>query len=255
MMFRALVMLLLSSSSPVHSAPPAAAPAAPPPEEKAQVLWDSWYTVTLQGKIPYGYYNDRVEKKQNKIAFKNQFWKKEEGHVNEEQLVAFAEDTPALTPVLFNFHSSYRATTIDIDGTIQGGKLSVKSRKNGKTLKTIARSIPKGAFFSSMFPVWIGKRAAQLKEGKLVSFSTVLEDNLDRQYAPVSGTMRLEKADDYATKNSALKFAVTYQDRKSTWYVAKTGETLKIVMHDQAAVVEKTPEAAARKFLLQKDGL
>lgn len=251
MISRALLISLLSLS-PALATQPAVTP---PPEEKAQVLWDSWYTVTLSGKVPYGYYNDRVEKKQNKIAFKNQFWKKEEGHVNEEQLIAFAEDTKDLAPLLFNFHSTYRATTIDIDGTIKAGQLTVKPRKNSQSLKTVSRSIPKKAFFSSMFPIWIGKRVTDLKEGKLETFSTILEDNLDRQYAPVTGTMKLEKPDEYATKNSALKLAVTYQDRKSTWYVAKTGETLKIVMHDQGAVVEKTPEAQARKFLIQKDGL
>lgn len=227
----------------------------PPPEAKASVLWDSWYTVTLSGKVPYGYYNDRIEKKDGKIAFKNQFWKREEGHINEEQLVAFAEDNTDLTPLLFNFSSNYRDSQIDIDGNIQSGKITVKVRKSKQTLKPISRSIPKKTFFSSMFPVWVGKRSSELKQGKLISFSTILEDNVDRQYAPVAGSLRMEKPDEYATKNNALQLAVTYQDRKSTWYVAPSGETLKIVMHDQNAVVEKTTEAAARKFLIAKDGL
>jgi len=225
------------------------------PQAKSQVLWDSWYTVTLNGKVPYGYYHDRVEKKDGKIAFKNEFWKKEEGFINEEKLVVFAEDNQELTPVLFNFQSSYRNSKMDIDGNVKERNLIVKPRKDGNELAVIKRNIAKGTFFSSLFPIWVGKRLSNLKEGKLTSFTTVLEDNLERGYAPVSGNFRVEKADEFAVKNSAKKLAVNYQDRKSTWYLGPTGETIKILMHDQNAVVEKTSESIARKFLIQADGL
>jgi hypothetical protein len=222
---------------------------------KANLLWDSWYTVTLTGQVPYGYYHDRVEKKNGKIAFKNEFWKKEEGFINEEKLVVFAEDTQELKPVLFNFQSTYRNTKIDIDGNVKDKNLVVKARKDGKDLKPITRNLTAGTYFSSLFPVWVGKRIDTLKEGKLVSFTTILEDNLDKGYAPVSGQLRLEKADDFATQNKAKKIAVEYQDRKSTWYLGANGETLKMIMQDQNAVVEKVTEAVARKFLIQNDGL
>lgn len=226
---------------------------APPP--KTQMLWDSWYTVTLNGKVPYGYYHDRVEKKDGKIAFKNEFWKKEEGYINEEKLVVFAEDNQELTPVLFNFQSNYRNSKMDIDGNVKDRNLIVKPRKDGNELAVIKRNLSKGTFFSSLFPIWAGKRFSTLKEGKLTSFSTILEDNLDKGYAPVSGNFRLEKADEFGTKNSAKKLSVNYQDRKSTWYLGPQGETIKILMHDQNAVVEKVSESVARKFLIQGDGL
>lgn len=226
-----------------------------PSSGEKKILWDSWYTVTLAGKTPYGYYNDHVELKDGKIGFKNQFWKKEEGFINEEQLVAFGEDKSELTPILFNFHSNYRDTVVDIDGNVKLNILSIKIRKDKEDLKPMSRNIPKNAFFSSMFPVWLGKKLNELREGKLVSFSAILEDNLDRKYAPVSGSIRLEKNDEYSKKNDAKKIAVIYQDKKSTWYVKPTGEAVKIVMHDQNAVIEKTTEALARKFLISSDGL
>jgi len=222
---------------------------------KTDVLWDSWYTVTLTGNIPYGFYHDRIEKKDGKVAFKNEFWKKEEGSISEEKLVVFAEDNLELKPVLFNFQSTYKNTKIDIDGNVKDKNIIVKARKDGKDLKPITRNLTNGTFFSSLFPVWVGKRLETLKEGKLVSFTTLLEDNLDKGYAPVSGSFRLEKNDEFAKQHQAKKIAVDYQNRKSIWYLGKNGEAIKILMKDPDATVEKTSEAIARKFLIPNDGL
>lgn len=233
----------------VAHAPAPQAPAAP----KAQVLWDSWYTVKIQGKIPYGYYNDRVERKDGKLAFKNQFWKREEGYINEEQLVAFSEDNVDVTPVLFNFHKTYRNTEVNVDGTVKNGNmLSVKSRETNQDWKPASRSLPKNTFFSSVFPIWIMKRLPKMERGKSYSFYTILEDGVANAFAPVSGRVQLEADDEFAKKTRTKKVLATIENRKSVWYMTAVGDAVRIEFPDQKVTVEKTTEKAARKFLIEK---
>src|SRR5262245_52550210 len=92
-------------------------------ESKGKLLIDEWYTITLNqggigGPIRYGYYNDHLEERDGKLYFQNRVWKLEQGFVNEEQLGAMAQNDTELTPLLYNFHSNYRASETMIDGTV-----------------------------------------------------------------------------------------------------------------------------------------
>jgi hypothetical protein len=223
--------------------------------KKTKQLWDTWYTVSIGGILPYGYYHDKVEEKDGKMAFQNQYWKKEEGFLNEEQLVSFSENSPALTPLLFSFKSTYRGSTIDIDGTFNGKNLSVKIRKDKADSPKIERSISSGVFLSSQFPIWIGKNISRFKPGKRESFSAILEDNVDRKYQPVSGHLVLSEPNDYAKKTSTQKIDVEYNDQKSVWYVYPSGETNRIEIQSGPGteiLVQKASEAEARRFLIEK---
>jgi hypothetical protein len=230
------------------AAPALAAPAPPAPKDK--ILHDAWYTVTVKPDVRYAYYNDRVELRGGRLFFQNKFWKQEEGYLNEEQIGAYAADDAELTPLFFNFHSTFRTTETTIDGNVKDGKsLTVKIRKGNTDLPIVKRSIPNKAILSLFFPLWLGKRLSQLKVGSPVTFTTILEDNIDVGFSPVNGTARLEKPDEFATKTKTSRLTVDYRDQRSFWYVEQSGMPVRIDMRDQKAVTDRVTPEAAKRFL------
>jgi hypothetical protein len=243
-------MKLLSSLliSLVASSALAASAAAP----KSDLLWNSWYTMTVGGKVPFGYYNDRVERKDGKIAYQNQLWKMEEGFLNEERVVSFAKDNDSLTPLLFNFHATYRDTELAIDGTFTGAELVAKARKQKENLTPIRTNVPSKAFLSTLFQTWLGRKLPEMKPGKRLSFSTIFEDALETRYSTIPGNVVLEAEDETAKKTGTKKLAVELGGMKSVWYVLPTGEAVRIEKPDQKLVIQKTTEAEARRFLVKR---
>ncbi len=245
---------VVAPSTPATTAPTAGSGVTDSTSTKATQLWDSWYTVKVGGSIPFGYYHDRVEIKDGKIAFQNQYWKNEEGSINEEQLIAFAENTDNLTPVLFQFKSFYRDSTIDLDGTMKSGILKVKIRKNSKEIPSIERSVAKKAFLSSHFPIYLGKHLKKAKKNTKQSFSAILEDQVQRAYQPVSGHYTLQEADEFAKKTKTNRIAVHFNDQEGIWYVHDSGQIERIELKGNGPgtniLVEKAEEAIARRFLM-----
>jgi hypothetical protein len=242
----ASVLVACSTATPAlaeSKSAPAKAPA------KTQLLWNSWYTMTVNGKIPFGYYNDRVERKDGKIAYQNQLWKQEEGFINEERIVSFAKDDESLTPLLFNCVQTYRNNEIVIDGNFKGHSLTAKIRRNGKNEPSIQSSLPTKAFLSTLFQVWIGKRLEGMSPGKSVSFTTLFEDGGDASFSPIHGNVTLEKEDAFSKKTSTKKLSVELSGVKSTWYVLPSGESIRIEKPDQKLVIEKSSEADAKRSL------
>lgn len=226
--------------------------AADPSDKQPELLWNSWYTMTIGGKIPFGYYNDKVERKDGKLAFRNHLWKKEEGFINEERVVSFGKDDENVSPLLFNFVATYRDTEISIDGTFEGQKLKVKARKGKEALSPIQTSITSKTFLSTLFQAWLGKHLPKMKTGKRTSFSTIFEDALTSRYAAVAGGVTPEPEDEVARKSSTRKLTVDLAGVKSTWYVLPTGEAIRIEKPDQKLVIQKTTEAEARRFLIER---
>lgn len=220
--------------------------------DKPNLLWNSWYVMTIGGKTPFGYYNDRVERRDGKIAYQNQLWKMEEGFINQERVVSFGKDDENVSPLLFNFLGTYRETEISIDGTFTGKNLSVKGRKNKQPLPVIQTSVSARAFLSTLFQAWLGKHLAQLKPGKKFSFTTLFEDAIDTRYAGVSGGVTLEAEDAFAKRTSTQKLTVELADVKSTWYVLSSGESIRIEKPDQHLLIEKKTETEARRFLVKR---
>jgi len=211
---------------------------------------DSWYVMTVDKTIRYGYYNERVELKRNRLFFQSHVWKKEEDYINEEQLGAFSENTPDLAPLFYNFHSTYRSSELTIDGNVKDGKvLHVKVRKGQTELPIIRKVLAPKTIFSQFFPVWLGFQLPKLKPGQSVSFLSILEDNLDLNFATVPGRIRLEKPDEFATKSGTRKISLEYREVKSTWYVDETGTAVRIEMPETRTVVEKVSKEVAQKFL------
>ncbi len=212
------------------------------------VLWDRWYTVTVGDKAHYGYYHDRVEIKENKIFFQDHYWKNEEGFINEEHLGGLVQNNPELTPLSFNFQSKYRSTETKINGTAEGNILNIKISKSNQEYPIIRKVMPKNMIFEVFFPVWIGKHMSTLKEGKMQTFLALLEDNIEVGFSPVSGWVRKEKSDAFATKTKSQKITVNFQNSTSIWYVENTGAPVKIVNQTQRFTVEMSSEKVAKSF-------
>jgi len=259
-----VLMALLELFALVADAAPKAKPTVAPRAErekpapivgdsgKAELLWNSWYTMTVGEKVPYGYYNDKVERRDGKIAYQNQLWKTEEGFINQERVVSFGKDDENVTPLLFNFLGTYRDSEFSIDGTFSGTKLNVKARRNKRNLPAIETNVPSKAFLSTLFQVWIGKHLAGLTPGKRLGFTTIFEDALDSRYSPLTGSLTLEASDDYAKKTGTKKLTTEIADEKSVWYVLPSGESVRIEKPKQHLVIEKKTESEARRFLVKR---
>jgi len=245
-----LLLLGLASASAAATAPiPKPKKTAVVVNQKpAEVLWDAWYTVTVSDSQHYGYYNDHVETKDGKVMFKNQFWKNEEGFINEESLGTFSDAT-TLAPLFFNFRSVYRTTETQIDGTVNGNELSVKTVRGGKELPIVRRALPPRTIFSAVFPVWLARKLPELKVDAHASFMTILEDNVEQQFNTVSGLARLEKPDEYAKKTGSKKIHVLYRDLASEWYFDDKGVPVRINMNGQKTRINRVSREEAEKFL------
>jgi hypothetical protein len=215
-----------------------------------RVLWDEWYTITVGDGIHYAFYNDHVEVKDGRVIFQTKTTKQEENFINQEQIGVFAEFTPELTPLFFNFHSTYRSTETTIDGNVKDGKqLSVRVKKGGTELPVIRRGIPPKTFFSTLFPVWLGFQLPGLQPGKLYGFNTLLEDNIEAGFSPVRGQLRIEAPDAIAQKTGTTKLMINYRDMKSHWWIEKTGAPVRIELPQQRVVVERADAKKAQAFL------
>lgn len=213
-------------------------------------LWDYWYTVTVNKVVHYEYYNDHAEIKKGRIIFQNHAWKQEEDYINEEQLGVFCNYDTELTPLFYNFHSTYRSVETTIDGNVKDGReLSVRIRKGTTELPLIKKSVPPKTFFSEHFPVWLGPRLAGFKTGQVYPFQTILEDNLEADFMTINGQIRKEAADDIATKTHTTKLTINYNGVDSLWWVDAKGAPVRILMPLQKTVVERVSKEVAQKFL------
>jgi hypothetical protein len=231
------------------------APAATPTTAYAgPLLWDQWYTITIKkGNTHYSYYHEFVEVTKGRIHFQNDVWKKEEDYINRESLGAFAEDTADLAPLFYNFRATFRSTETVIDGTVEnkdGAKFfTAKARSKGADLPIVKKSLNRKAFFEVYFPVWLGRHLPSMKEGQPVTFSTIMEDDLEHDFELEEGTARLEKSDDIANKTHSKKISVTYRNMPSVWWINPKGYAERIEMPAQELVIERVPRAKAEGFL------
>jgi hypothetical protein len=241
-----------STPSPSPSTGTAKKPTPQNASKSATTLWDEWYTVTIAGKVHYGYYNERVELRSggSQVYLKNEFWKQEEGFINREDIGVVSENGAQLTPMFFNFHSVYRTTETIIDGNVKDGKfLSVRIKRGGEDLPIVQRTIPSKVFFSTLFPFWLGKQLPTLKEGDIRNFETVMEDNLELGFAPMEGQIKFEKPDDFARTNGYKKIRVDSRGIRFWWWVNADGVAMKIEMPEQKIVVTRSKKETAKKFL------
>lgn len=217
--------------------------------DEGKTVSDLWYTVSVN-KIPSEYYNEKVVSHGDNIQFLSHVWKKEEGYINEELLGAFSKADQDLTPLFFNFRSTYRASETVVDGNVRDGKTLVANiRKDGQKLPTVTRSVTPRTFFSVFFPVWLRKVVPSLKVGKTVSFSTILEDDVEHGFESESGVIHLEKPDAFAQETGTQKISVDYRSVRSFWWVEKTGLPLRTLMPESNVVIDRSTKEKAQAFL------
>lgn len=232
----------------------ASASAANAKAEKSAVLWDYWYSISVNGKMNMGYYNEKAELRKGRVYVQTHSWKKEGDFINEEQLGAYAEDNAELTPLFFNSHANYRGTEINVDATVTDGhKLSASVKQGTETLAPIKRSLPSKTFFSQHFSIWLGRQLAHLDTKKSFPFLTVFEYNVEGGFPAEPGRIKLEAPDEFAKEKNVQKISLDVLSQKSIWYVDKTGAALRIVMlgnsPDTTHIVERTTEEKAKKSL------
>jgi hypothetical protein len=248
--------LIFVMASPAWAAKPKVQPSKPPKAESKstdKLLWDYWYTVTLENRIRYGYYNDRVEIKSGKIKLQHHFWKKEGSQLVREDLGGTSEDNDDVTPVFYNFHSSVGSDELNIDTTVstEGGAsmLTAKVRKGVQDLAPVRRPVRNKFIFSEFFSVWLGRRLSKLKPGSPNAFISVLEDNLQLKFADVSGSVKLEPNDEFALRSKTKRVLVDQGGRMSIWYVEPDGTAVRILMPSDQILVERATAEDAKKFL------
>lgn len=218
--------------------------------QNARVISDYWYTITVSGDVPYGYYRDRFEKSGDQIQFFNELWKKEEGYINTESLGAVAKHDDRLTPLFFNYRSVYRSTETVADGQIKDGKLlEVKVKRGDEELPLIRKAIGGNVFFSSHFPYRLGRELSSLKPKQTRAIHAILEDNIDGDYDLGTGVYWLKEQDEYSKKTETFPVHVRFHNYESTWYVDKNGFAMKVEIPQRSIVIERVPEAQAKKFL------
>jgi hypothetical protein len=233
------------TSSQVFAAPPST----------PSVQWDSWYTVTALPSTPYAYYRETVETTRGRIHFKTQMWKNEEGYINEEQLGAFALDNELLTPLFYNFHSTYRASEITFDGTATESKLTVRIKKTSEDASekpVVTRTLPSKTIFSSFFPVWLRKQLQ--KNSTQGTFLAILEDSEAAGFEPTHGSFKVVQPDEFSKQSDTSKIEVRFTSSTSHWYVDKNGRVARIDMPSQKTRIDRVNEATALAFFDKKKG-
>jgi hypothetical protein len=88
-----------------------------------------------------------------------------------------------------------------------------------------------------------------LKEGATISFSTILEDDVEHGFDSESGTVRLEKSDETAQASGTKKIVVDYRSVRSIWYVDSQGTPVRTVMPENNTVIERVSKEKAEAFL------
>lgn len=217
---------------------------------KKTILWDSWYTVTLGSKNRYAYYHEKAELVDKQLKFSTKMWKLENGFINQEHIGTLSKNTADLQPDFYNMIHIERGTEKQIDATMNGKVLQTKVRQSGKNLPPAQQVIPKGAFFSTVFPMWLGKNASAMKPKTPVPFTTITEGVVHQSpQKPRSGTVYLDSPDTYAKKTSTKRLQVQLGGQGSTWWILPSGEVQKIYYPKTQALVQKTTKKKAQGFL------
>lgn len=234
-----LSLVALLACIPASSAP-----------EKSKTLWDRWYTLTIDPKIRYGYYNEKAETRGDTLFLQTQIWKKEEDFINQEQMGILSKAD--LAPMAYNFRSTFRASETTLDGTIDDQRvLNVKSKAANKPEQALKKQLPKNVIFSSAFPLWIGKNIDRLKPKAPVSFQAFLEDSPQEDFRVESGVVTRQEPDALAKSMKLIRLSVRFRNQDSTWWVRENGDAHQIHLPAQKLWIKEVPKNVALKFLMQ----
>lgn len=212
--------------------------------------WDTWYIVTVNGNVPYAYYNEKFEMKEGRIHLQMRIWKKEEGFINEENIGAFSKSGAELQPLLYTYQQKYKAVETTIDASFNDkGQLTLNIREPGKAPNPVQKQIPPKTILSYMFPLWLAQKLPSLQEGKIVSFLALAEDRIKEGFPVSVGQIILQKNDEIANKTKTRKIKVTFDDASSFWWVDSAGQAVAIDTPARKVLVQRVPQQKAEGFL------
>ncbi len=223
---------------------------AAPPTQK--VLWDRWYTLTIEPNVHYGYYNEKAEERSGNLFLQTQIWKKEEDFINQEQMGILSKNDASLSPIAYNFRSTFRSSETVLDGTITDQRvLNIKAKIPPKPEQSLQKQLPKNVIFSSAFPLWIGKNIDRLKPKQPVSFQTFLEDSPQDEFRVEVGTVIRQEPDALAKSKKLIQLLVRFRGQESTWWVHPSGDAYQIHMKSQKVWIREVSKDVAMKFLMK----
>jgi hypothetical protein len=222
------------------------APATP----QAKTLWDRWYTLTIEPNIRYGYYNEKAESRGETVFLQTQIWKKEEDFINQEQMGVLSKSD--LTPVAYNFRSTYRSTETTLDGTIDEQRvLNLKLKISNKPEQSVKKQLPQNVIFSSAFPLWVGKNIGRLKPKTPISFQAFLEDSPHEDFRMESGIVIRQEPDTLAKSMKLNRLSVRFRNQDSTWWVREQGDAHQIHLPAQKIWIKEVSKDVALKYLMK----
>ncbi len=227
-------------------------------ESPPKVLLEGWYTVSI-GKdnpktgmkaIRYGYYHDKASIEDGKVKYLNEYWKKEEGFINEEKLGTVSKNDDSLQPIFYNFRSKYRNAETNIDGLVEKGtQMTITVRKPGAQPTKRVRGLSQDTIFASQFPLWIGRRLSKMKPGKAVNFRVLLEDDQGKDFQPLNAKATLEPFDDFSRSSKTQKIKVDLDGQSTHWYVKPDGLPVRLLLPSAQIEVNLVSEKEAKNFL------
>jgi len=217
----------------------------------AAVLWDNWYAVSEHG-TPHSYYNEKAEISGDRAKIQVNTWIKEGRRIRTENLGASAKNTDALTPVYYNYRSQNEAGEEKvIDGTVdpKGKVFSVKSRTGIHQLKPLKAEMIPNLILASFFPVWIHRNYKRITGVQPKEFQAILEDQVEGEVPVITGTAYEMRADEFAESTKTRKLRIVFNKIVAYWWVAPTGEAVRIEVPSLERLVLKTTRQKAESSL------
>lgn len=216
---------------------------------EALPLTDSWY-VMQSGSTPWGYYHEKIEKRDARWYYRYEMKKKENGKEYHEVIGAIAQED--LTPVAFNLNKAGDGVTEIINGTYKTDRTSgyMNITIEGAKKKSFKRHLSKKTIMEVFFPLHVASKWSSLKQGKKESASILSEDAATADYTVKTVNYSL-KSENH--QKNCTEFNVELQNQKAIWCLNPKGIIQFIdINNHQVQVSRAASEKEAKAFLNEK---
>ena len=209
--------------------------------------WSLWFIVKRGQNEPFAFFHERVEtiSKKNQIKMNVDIKKKEEGYINKESFVGLSKANQNLTPISFQFKSTYRSHSYQMEANIQDQDIKASIIEGDQPPQSIESFIHKQTVLSSFFPLWVRHHFSALKEGKKLALSVMKIQPFKSDLNLLDAIVKKLKPDALAKKKNALKIQVKFNSEKSIWWVKKNGHTLKVKKTNPKIIIQQVPKSKA----------
>lgn len=223
---------------------------APAHPVQAGILWDNWYTVT-ERNTPHSYYNEKAEISGERVKIQVNTFIREGKRIRSENIGGAARNSISLEPLFYNYRTQVRGEEKVIDATVdsKGRIFTVKSRTGAISAKPLKAEMIPNLILASFFPVWIHKNYKKISGVQPKAFQAILEDQVEGEVPVIRGSAYEMRADAFATSTQTRKLRVEFNKVVAFWWVAQTGEAIKIEVPELERSVKKTTREAAEHFL------